>query len=321
MKKLVYIILIMCVSVVLTACSSEHYTHNEKDRITTKNKMNIYTTVFAFESFTKQIGGKYVNVDTIYPPGADTHTYEPSQREMINIAKSDLFIYSSDNLDSVAKKITKSMNNDNMKLAVAEGLNHDELLDEDHDHDEHGHEHHSHEEGSHDPHVWLDPVLDKQMSEKIKNDLVKRDPNHKAYYEQNYKQLNKDLTDLDKELKRITANPKRDKVVISHDSLGYLAHRYHFEQEGVSGMNNEEPSQKGILALVKNINNTKQPYILYEQNITSKITDIIRDETNAEPVRFNNLSVLSKSQANDESLTFQSIMKENIHSLDKALNK
>ena len=321
MKKLVYIVLVVCVSVALTACSSGHYTHNEKDKITTKNKLNIYTTVFAFESFTKQIGGKYVNVDTIYHPGADTHTYEPSQRDMINIAKSDLFIYSSDDLDSVAKKITKSMNNDDMKLAVAEGLNHDELLEEDHDHDEHEHEHHSHEEESHDPHVWLDPVLDKQMSEKIKNDLVKRDPDHKAYYEQNYKKLDKDLTDLDKKLKQITANPKRDKVVISHDSLGYLAHRYHFEQEGVSGMNNEEPSQKDILALVKNINDTKQPYILYEQNITSKITDIIRDETNAEPVSFNNLSVLSKSQANDESLTFQSVMKKNIQSLDKALNK
>jgi zinc transport system substrate-binding protein len=35
--------------------------------------------------------------------------------------------------------------------------------------------------------------------------------------------------------------PKRDKVIISHDSLGYLARRYHFEQKGVSGMNNNNP--------------------------------------------------------------------------------
>ena len=86
-------------------------------------------------------------------------------------------------------------------------------------------------------------------------------------------------------------------------------------------MNNEEPSQKDILALIKQINQSKQPYILYEQNITSKITDVIRDETNAEPVSFNNLSVLSKEQANDKDLTFQSIMKKNIKALDKALIK
>ncbi|UDI77488.1 zinc ABC transporter substrate-binding protein [Staphylococcus taiwanensis] len=320
MKRIGLVILVMVLSITLSACSTEQYTHKQKEHVSTKNKINIYTTVFAFKSFTQQIGGKYVNVDTIYPPGADMHTYEPTQRDMINIAKSDLFIYSSDDLDPVAKKITQSMNNNNMKLAVASGLNHKDLLKEDDDHDEHEHEHHE-EEGSHDPHVWLDPVLDKQFALKIKNDLIKRDPKHKIYYEHNYKKLNKDLSTIDQELKHITKHPKRDKVIISHDSLGYLAQRYHFKQEGVSGMNNEEPSQKDILALIKQINQTHQPYILYEQNITSKITNVIRDETKAEPVSFNNLSVLSKSQANDDSLTFQSIMKKNVKALDKALNQ
>ncbi|MBF2758018.1 MULTISPECIES: metal ABC transporter solute-binding protein, Zn/Mn family [unclassified Staphylococcus] len=319
MKRIIYFFIVLCLCMTVTACSTEQYSSAKKKDISTDNKLNIYTTVFAFESFTKQIGGKYVNVDTIYPPGADTHTYEPTQRDMINIAKSDVFIYSSDDLDPVAKTITESMTNNDMKLAVASDLNHHTLLEEDHDHDEHEHQH-NHEASSHDPHVWLDPVLDKHFAEKIKNDLVKRDPQHKAYYEHNFKKLNQDLTDLDQKLKVITEHPKRHKVIISHDSLGYLAERYHFQQEGVSGMNNEEPSQKDILALIKQINHTQQPYILYEQNITSKITDVIRDETNAEPLSFNNLSVLSKEQANDKDLTFQSIMKQNIKALDKALN-
>ena len=79
--------------------------------------MKIYTTVFAFQSFIEQIGGKYVDVESIYPPGADLHSYEPTQKDMINIAKSDLFIYSSDGLDPVSAKITQSMENKNMKLA------------------------------------------------------------------------------------------------------------------------------------------------------------------------------------------------------------
>ena len=67
--------------------------------------------------------------------------------------------------------------------------------------------------------------------------------------------MNQDLTDLDNNLKTITKNPKREKVTISHDSLGYLAERYHFQQEGVSGMNNEEPSQRIFLRLLnKSIN-------------------------------------------------------------------
>ena len=35
-------------------------------------------------------------------------------------------------------------------------------------------------------------------------------------------------------------------------------------------MNNKEPSQKDILALINQIKDTHEPYILYEQNISSK---------------------------------------------------
>ena len=44
-------------------------------------------------------------------------------------------------------------------------------------------------------------------------------------------------------------------------------------------MNNEEPTQKEILEIIKDINNSKSPYILYEQNVSSKMTDIIKKDT------------------------------------------
>ena len=111
------------------------------------------------------------------------------------------------------------MNNNDMKLAVANSLNKQILVNEDDDHDEHGHHHAT----SYDPHVWLDPILDQQFAKKIKDDLVHKDPVHRRYYEHNYKQLVEDLKQIDHTLSNITRRPKRDKVIISHDSLGYLA--------------------------------------------------------------------------------------------------
>jgi len=280
--------------------------------------MKIYTTVFAFQSFTEQIGGKYVDVESIYPPGADLHSYEPTQKDMINIAKSDLFIYSSDDLDPVSAKITQSMENKNMKLALASDLNQKELIHSD-DHDED--EGHNHAETENDPHVWLDPVLDRIFAEKIKDKLIQKDPKHKSYYEKNYKKLDKDIANIDKKMQKITKSPKREKIIISHDSLGYLTHRYHFKQEGVNGTNDEEPSQKKILSIVKNIKNSKSPYVLYEQNITSKITDVIKRETDTQPLSFHNLAVLTKKEKDNQSITYQSLMKKDIESLDKALNQ
>ncbi|MDK6297834.1 metal ABC transporter solute-binding protein, Zn/Mn family [Staphylococcus caprae] len=308
----------MTLSIILILSGCSKSMNHKKDNISSQNKMKIYTTVFAFQSFTQQIGGKYVNVESIYPPGADLHSYEPTQKDMINIAKSDLFIYSNDDLDPVSAKITKSMENKNMKLALANGLKQKDLIhSDDHDEDE-GHQYHH--ESSNDPHIWLDPVLDRVFAKEIKDKLIQQDPKHKSYYEENYKNLDKEIEDIDNKMKRITKNPKRDKVIISHDSLGYLAHRYHFKQEGVNGMNDEEPSQKKILSIVKEIKKSKSPYVLYEQNITSKITDVIKKETDTQPLSFHNLAVLTKKEQNDDAITYQSLMKKDIQSLDKALN-
>ncbi|RRR90734.1 ABC transporter substrate-binding protein, partial [Streptococcus pneumoniae] len=152
--------------------------------------------VFAFQSFTEQIGGKYVDVESIYPPGADMHTFEPTQKKMVNIAKGDLFIYSNQEMDPVAKKIAGSINNKDLKLALAANFTRDDLVvNHEHEHENEGQEHaqeeegHEHEEGSEDPHVWLDPVLNKKMVKSIKDDLAKKDPQHKDYYENNYKQV------------------------------------------------------------------------------------------------------------------------------------
>lgn len=317
LKRRAIIFITLSLILILSGCSKS-INSSKKDNVNSHNKMKIYTTVFAFQSFTEQIGGKYVDVESIYPPGADLHSYEPTQNDMINIAKSDLFIYSSDDLDPVSAKITQSMENKNMKLALASDLNQKELIHSD-DHDED--EGHNHAETENDPHVWLDPVLDRIFAEKIKDKLIQKDPKHKSYYEKNYKKLDKDIANIDKKMQKITKSPKREKIIISHDSLGYLTHRYHFKQEGVNGMNDEEPSQKKILSIVKNIKNSKSPYVLYEQNITSKITDVIKRETDTQPLSFHNLAVLTKKEKDNQSITYQSLMKKDIESLDKALNQ
>ncbi|MBC8780554.1 MULTISPECIES: metal ABC transporter solute-binding protein, Zn/Mn family [Staphylococcus] len=317
MKRKAIIFITLSLILILSGCSKS-INSSKKDNVNSHKKMKIYTTVFAFQSFIEQIGGKYVDVESIYPPGADLHSYEPTQKDMINIAKSDLFIYSSDGLDPVSAKITQSMENKNMKLALASDLNQKELIHSD-DHDED--EGHNHAETENDPHVWLDPVLDRIFAEKIKDKLIQKDPKHKSYYEKNYKKLDKDVANIDKKMQKITKSPKREKIIISHDSLGYLTHRYHFKQEGVNGMNDEEPSQKKILSIVKNIKNSKSPYVLYEQNITSKITDVIKKETDTQPLSFHNLAVLTKKEKDNQSITYQSLMKKDIESLDKALNQ
>ena len=86
-------------------------------------------------------------------------------------------------------------------------------------------------------------------------------------------------------------------------------------------MNAEDPSQKALTQLVKEINEKNVKYILYEDNVANKVTETIRKETNAKPLKFYNMESLNKEQSKDESMDYQTLMNKNIEALDKALTQ
>lgn len=322
-KRSIILLFVAVLTLSLAACgkgdsdkSSDH-----------KGKLEVKTTVYPLKSFAQQIGSKYVDVESVYPNGVDPHTYDPSQKQMVDIGKSDLFVYTGDNLDPVAKKIAKAINDKDKTLSLESTLdkNSDLLKGEEHEHEhEHGeehedgeeHEHHHH--GKYDPHIWLDPVISQKFAKEIKDELVKKDNKHKDYYEDNYNKLVKDLKGIDKDMKQAVKGNEGKTVYISHDSIGYLADRYNFKQEGIENMNAEEPSQKDLTNIVKQIKEDKVKYILAEENVSNKVADTVRKETDAKTIKFYNMGSHTKQQDDDKN-TYQSFMKENVKAIEKAL--
>lgn len=314
MKKITLLtLLVLMIGVAIAACSNSSDDKENK-------KVKVYTTVYPLTSFVEQIGGKHVEVKSIYPAGTDLHNYEPTQKDILKASKADFFVYTGKDLDPVAKKVASTIKDKDKKLSLQSHLKQSDLITE-HDEDEHDHEHdgEEHHHGKYDPHIWLDPVLDKQFSKNIKDKLIAQDPKHKKEYEQNYKKLAEDLTKIDEKLTAITKDKQNHVAYISHDSIGYLAKRYGFKQKGVQNMNAEDPSQKDLTKIVQDIKSHKVKYILLEDNVSTKVTDTVRKETEAKPVKFNNMESLSSKQLKEKDITYQSIMKKNIESLEKAL--
>lgn len=283
-----------------------------------KGKLEIKTTVYPLKSFVQQIGGKHVDVKSVYPNGVDPHTYDPSQKQMVDIGKSDLFLYTGDNLDPVAKKIAKAINDKDKTLSLESSLDKKDLLkgeEDEHEH-EYGEEHEHHHHGKYDPHIWLDSVVSQKFAKAIRDELVKKDSKHQSYYEDSYKKLVKELKGLDKDMKQAVKGNEGKTVYISHVSIGYLADRYNFKQEGIENMNAEEPSQKDLTNIVKQIKEDKVKNILAEENVSNKIADTVRKETNAKIIKFYNMGSHTKQQDKN---TYQSFMKENIKAIEKAL--
>lgn len=336
---------VLSLSLLLTGCGSKEVANTGEEK---KDTITVYTTIYPLEDFTQKIGGSYVDVKSIYPPNVDAHSFEPSTKDMIALADSDLFIYTGAGIEGFAEKAVEALKKEKVKiLQAAEGI---ELLEashseehnhegeeghseEEHHHDgEEGHseeEHHEeesthseeeHDHGEVDPHVWLDPALSIELAANIKNSLSELMPEHASEFEANFNQLKADLEELDQEFRNTIEGSKTKYLLVSHAAYGYWEERYGLIQIPISGLSpTQEPSQKELQEIITESTEHGIRYVIFEQNVSPKVAKIIQKEIGAESLTLHNLESLTEENIQQKEDYF-SIMKENLATIKKALN-
>ena len=341
MKKLSFLLLIASLVFGLTACNSTSSATNEqKTTEEDSTKLDIYTTVYPLSYFAERIGGDYVNVSSIYPPGTNEHTFEPTQQDMMDLADADLFFYVGLGLEGFVENAKNTLKNESVKLVATSDAISDDMLnasaeeehvheeEEEHDHEAEGHEEHEHEEEGHeghnhgdiDPHVWLSPILSQKLALSIKDELVAALPEQEQVLTENYNELISELETLDQQFEKMASNVETKTFFVSHASFGYIAEQYGLEQIAIAGINSQsEPSQKELTEIVDQAEMLQVSYILFEQNVSSKLSTVIQNEVGADALELHNLSVLTQEDVkNDE--TYFTLMEKNIETLKQALN-
>ncbi|SDI56437.1 metal ABC transporter solute-binding protein, Zn/Mn family [Natribacillus halophilus] len=315
MKKKAYFIAAIGLSGMLFAGCQAESSEDESD----PEQLMIYTTVFALEDFASKIGGDYVEAESIYPPNADAHTFEPSANEMVELAEGDAFIYSGVGMEGFVDTAEDMLGDEDVAMVPAgEGV---DLIGDDHDH-EHDHDHdHDHEHGDGDPHIFLDPIRSIEVAENVKNTLVELHPEQEEYFTENYEVLRDDLEELDQDLENTFAEAEREQMIVSHAAYGYWEERYGLEQLSVLGLSStEEPSQSELTEIVEIAEEDDIGYIVFENNVSSTVTEVIQEEIGAESLILRNLESVSEEDIENEEDYF-SMMQMNIDTLETALNE
>ncbi len=336
MKKIIPALTVAFASAsILAACGSNTDSSTSDDK-----KTEIYTSTFATAAIAREIGGNQVNVKMIVPPGADPHSYEPTSKQLTEIAKGDLFLLTGTTLEPYSKKIQESLKGTDVRFVetskdvtllesdatlhaheeeghTEEEHAHEEAGHDDHATDEHAHEEEEHDHGKYDPHVWLDPVNAKAMARSITVALSKEVPKDKATFEKNLKAFDQQADALDKEFKQAVADGSKKELLVTHAAYGYLAERYGFTQLPIAGISpSDEPSQKQLAALVKEARIHDLKYVAFEETVSPKVARVIQKEIGAKSVTIHNLESVTKSQQNS---SYFKLMEENVQTLEQAL--
>ncbi|ALC84640.1 adhesin [Bacillus sp. FJAT-22090] len=338
MKKTLLLFFIVLLILFTAACGN-----NAVEEATTQEKneeIQIYTTVYPLQYFAERIGGDAVSVSSIYPAGANEHTFEPTQQDMMSLADADLFFYIGLGLEGFVENAKKTLANEHVRMVAtidavsddqldASHSEHEETTDEDHhsehdegseetsEHTEEGHEHHDH--GGVDPHVWISPKISQNLALSIKDSLIEAAPSQKDAFENNYEELIVELQQLDADFSEMAQNSPNKTFFVSHSAFGYIANTYDLEQVAVAGLNSQdEPSQKELTEIIDIAKDKNISYILFEQNVSSKLTEVIQQEVGAKSLVLHNLGVLSKEDIKNKE-TYFTLMNKNLETLRTAL--
>jgi len=184
------------------------------DNLTELNgTIRVVTTIFAPYDFVRQIAGGKAEVMMLLPPGSESHSYEPTPKDIITIQNCDIFIYIGGESDSWVNEVLGSMDTGKMRTVtlmdcvdvvkeeIVEGMESDHSHDEDdahnaghsdsHDHDDAQGGEYSDNLDQHDAHSGeysdshsQDDVHDRDNEEAIHNHDESHTGNHTREYDE-----------------------------------------------------------------------------------------------------------------------------------------
>lgn len=316
-KSYLFFLIMLIIMVFLIGCKNNDFSN---ESIENKDELKIVSTIFPYYDFTKQIVGDKGNVSMLIPPGAESHSYEPSPQDIIKIQNCDLFIFTGGESDKWIEGVLSSIDTSNKKIIrimdCVETVKEEPLKGAETEL-EHKHEH----EDEYDEHVWTSPEKAIDISKEISNAICERDPNNSQYYKENTDIYLKQLERISSEFKNIVDQGKR-KTIIFGDRFPF---RYFVEDYGLDyyaafpGCSSEtEPSVSTITFLTDLVKKEKIPVVFYIESSNHKIADMICEATGAKALPFNSCHNLSNEEM-ESGKTYVEIMQKNAENLREAL--
>ncbi|MEA3277787.1 MAG: zinc ABC transporter substrate-binding protein [Pseudomonadota bacterium] len=212
--------------------------------------LRVFVSVPPQQTFVERIGGERVQVRTMVQPGHSPATYDPSPRQVAELAKADLYVRTGVPFEDAWMTRIRAANPDLRMLDVRKGIPLRELSASDQGDVAGGSEAiHVHGEEK-DPHIWTSPPLVKIMARNIRDTLSELDPTGGHDYAANYAAFAAELDALDRDIREQLAHLPARRFMVFHPAWGYFADTYGLTQVPIE-TEGKEPGPRTLAALIE----------------------------------------------------------------------
>ena len=335
MKRILSLLLSLLVLMALTACGGP-----KAPEVEGPHRLKVVATVFPAYDFARAAGGEWADVTLLLPPGAETHSYEPTPADILAVQDCDLFLYLGGDSDAWVDTILESVQPSGAVLRMIDCV---ELLEEEtvegmqaepgHHHDEDGHEDHDGHDGDDhdhglgqvmevDEHVWTSPRNAAAITRAIGERLEALDPAHAADYAANAEAYAAEIETLDSRFRDLF-DGLEDRTIVFGDRfpLRYFAEEYDLDYYAAfPGCSTQtEPSAATIAFLTDKVRAEGISTVWYIEFFNHLVADSIAEATGTETAMFHTCHNVSKADL-EAGATYVSLMEGNLEQLRAHMN-
>jgi zinc transport system substrate-binding protein len=263
-----------------------------------QERLPVAASILPLADFTRQVGGERIRLETLIPPGASPHTYEPTPAQLKFLSRARVLVLNGVGLEFWAAKVIDAVDNPSLLVvSTADGL---KILAGDPD------------EPGGNPHVWLSPREAIHQVEMIRDVLVRADPAGSDTYRGNAERYIGQLRALDAEVRATVATFSQRKFIAFHAAWAYFARDYGLEQAAVIERTpGREPSPAEIAGIIRTARAIGAKAIFAEPQFPPSAARVIAEESGA--------AVLLLDPLGKPPDTYLGLIRSNLAQISKAL--
>ena len=304
---------LLCALLLLTACGPALPPEDS-------GRLQIVAAVFPAYDFARSAAGELADVTLLLPPGAESHSYEPTPADILRVQRCDLFIYLGGESDAWVDTILSAIQPQGEVLRMIDCV---DLLEEEtvegmqggHDHEE-DHDHLGEVVGM-DEHVWTAPRNAAAVTRTIGERLAALDPAHAGNYAAGAESYALELEALDWEFAAFFDHlPDRTIVFGDRFPLHYFAEAYDLDYYAAfPGCGAQtEPSAATVAFLTEKVREEQLPAVWYIEFSNHLVADSIAEAAGVETAQFHTCHNVSRADL-EAGATYLSLMQANLETL------
>ena len=237
-----------------------------------EGKRIVTVTIEPLRYITECIAGDKFEVKTMVPDGSNPETYEPSARQMISLAHSDLYI----KVGTIGFERTwmKRLQDSAPHVIVVDSSDGIDAIKE--------------ERSVSDPHIWMSPSNAIVMAGNIYRALAGINGKDRLYFKKNLEQFCEKVNAIDKEIRTMMSEKRPSSFLIYHPILTYFARDYGLNQISLEE-EGHEPSARQIEYVITRAKRENVRVFLVQKAFAGRSTDIVARTIGARKVEINPL--------------------------------